>query len=357
MKNLLIITQKVDEKDDLLGFFVDWIREFSKKFDEIFVITLAKGSYDLPSNVEVFSLGKEDFIRNSHHSHVIRRLVLLYRFYRYLFKLVPKSSGIFAHMSPIFVIASWPVTSLFGKKIILWYLHRSVTFRLKLAEKLNYKIVTASRESLNIKSKKIVETGHGINIEKFKTNRSWSDDELKILSVGRISPIKNYEMLIKAMAILKNEGYPKIDIIGKPVMPPDFKYFDKLKKMIGSDENSVINFVGYMPHTEMPGYYKKANLVINLAPTGGLDKVVLEAMASGCIVLTSNINFGKYFGPYKDKLLFDFNNSESLALKIKQIRVMNPNEKTEISGFLVRSVEENHNLINLINKISQLYRD
>ncbi len=344
--NLLIITQKVDEKDDLLGFFVDWLRGFADKFDEVFVITLYKGSYDLPQNVHVYSLGKEK--GNS-------KIARAFNFYRYLFKLVPKSSGIFAHMSPVFVIASWPVTSLFGKKIILWYLHRSVTFRLKLAEKLSYKIVTANKESLKIESKKIIETGHGINIDKFKTNRSWSDEELKILSVGRISPIKNYETLIKAMAILKNEGYPQIDIIGKPVMPSDFQYFDKLKTMIGNDENSVINFVGYIPHTEMPDYYKKANLVINLAPTGGLDKVVLEAIASGCIALTSNINFGKYFGPYNDQLLFDFNNSESLALKIKQIRAMSPNEKTEISDFLIRSVEENHNLINLINKVSNLY--
>ena len=30
VRNLLIITQKVDQEDDLLGFFVDWIIEFKK---------------------------------------------------------------------------------------------------------------------------------------------------------------------------------------------------------------------------------------------------------------------------------------------------------------------------------------
>ena len=59
MKNLLIITQRVDDGDDLLGFFVDWLREFSKKFDKVFVITLTKSHYDLPSNIHVYSLGKE----------------------------------------------------------------------------------------------------------------------------------------------------------------------------------------------------------------------------------------------------------------------------------------------------------
>lgn len=345
-KNILIITQKVDAEDDLLGFFVDWLGELSKHFERVFVITLAKGSYDLSENVFVYSLGKEG--GNSKFARMIN-------FYRLLFKLIPKSSGVFAHMSPVFVTASWPIAFVFRKKIILWYLHRSVTMRLKIAEKLCYKIVTAAKESLNIKSPKIVELGHGINIDKFKTKRNWSGNKLRVLSVGRISPIKNYETLIKAMVIFKNTKHLKVEIIGRPVMPLDFQYFDKLKNMTGNGTDNIVNFIGYVPYTEMSGYYKKANLVINLTPTGGLDKAVLEAMASGCIVLTSNINFSKYLGQYKDKLLFDFDNPENLALKIEQIKLMDSNEKTEISNSLVRSVEQNHNLINLINKVSKLY--
>ena len=138
-RNILIITQKVDEQDDLLGFFVDWIGEFAKHFDRVFVITLAEGKYDLPNNVSVYSLGKE---RNN------SKIARFFNFYKYLFKLVPQSSSIFAHMSPVFVIASWPVTFIYRRKIILWYLHRSVTFRLKVAEKLCYKIVTASKTQI-----------------------------------------------------------------------------------------------------------------------------------------------------------------------------------------------------------------
>src|SRR3989338_4195100 len=137
--NLLIITREVNVEDDILGFFVEWIKEFSKYFDRVFVITLAKGSYDLPGNVFVYSLGKER--GNSKMS----RLIV---FYKLLLSLVPKSSGVFVPLSPIFVIASWPLAFVFRKKIILWYLHRSVTFRLRVAEKLCYRIVTAARESL-----------------------------------------------------------------------------------------------------------------------------------------------------------------------------------------------------------------
>ena len=193
--NLLIITQKVDENDDLLGFFIGWLREFSKKFEKIFVITLEKGSYDLPPNVFVYSLGKE-----KNNNKVIR----IFNFYKFLFKLIPKSNGIFAHMSPIFAVASWPIAKLFKRKVILWYLHRSVTFRLKLALRLSDYIVTAARKSLRIKSSKIIEVGHGIDVNFFKNNKSWQKkSHTNIISVGRISPIKNLETLIRAVVAVR----------------------------------------------------------------------------------------------------------------------------------------------------------
>ena len=56
---LLIVTQKVDREDDLLGFFHQWIIEFAKHCESVTVICLEEGSHRLPSNVRVFSLGKE----------------------------------------------------------------------------------------------------------------------------------------------------------------------------------------------------------------------------------------------------------------------------------------------------------
>ena len=57
--NLLILTQKVNKNDPILGFFHQWIEEFSNRFEKVTVICLQKGEYNLPSNVKVYSLGKE----------------------------------------------------------------------------------------------------------------------------------------------------------------------------------------------------------------------------------------------------------------------------------------------------------
>lgn len=352
MRNILIITQKVDENDDLLGFFVGWLREFSKKFDNVFIITLMKGKYNLPQNVFVYSLGKEN--KNS-------KILRFFNFYRFLFKLVPKSNGIFCHMSPIFAAASWPVSFVFRKKIILWYLHRSVTFRLKLAEKLSYKIVTSTKESLNIKSNKIIEVGHGIDTERFKTNRPIVSispiSPIRILSVGRISKIKNYETLIKAAKILKDRGLDfRIKIVGQPVMTYDFEYFEKLKKIVSDlGLENFIEFVGFVPYNRIDLYYKETDIFVNLSPKGGVDKTVLEAMASGSLTFAANEVFKKYFGGFGELLTFRYGQPEDLSGKIENLLKLPEDKIRDIGNFLQDSVEKNHNISNTVDKISELF--
>ncbi len=56
---LLILTQKVDKNDDILGFFHGWIAEFARYCEKVTVVALEVHEYDLPRNVKVLSLGKE----------------------------------------------------------------------------------------------------------------------------------------------------------------------------------------------------------------------------------------------------------------------------------------------------------
>lgn len=347
MANLLIITQKVDENDDLLGFFVDWIAEFSKHFESVSVITLAKGNYSLPDNVSVHSLGKE--IGRS-------KLFQSLKFYWLLFKFVPSSYGIFAHMSPIFAVTSWPVTAIYRKKIILWYLHRSLTFKLKLADFLSYKIVTAAKESLTLKSNKIIEVGHGIDIHRFHIERIWeriSQKPSKILSVGRISAIKNYPTLISAISIIKNK-FPdiKVQIVGRPVMKDDFQIFESLKKQISRlNLQTNIELSGFVPYSRIKPYYENNYININLTPPGGIDKAVLEGMASRQLTLTSNSVFTKYLGSYKNLLIFEYKNPKDLADKLEYLLKLPASEKNKIADFLLEMVKKEHSLERLIHNI------
>ena len=213
MKKLLVITQKVDDDDDLLGFFGSWLSALAPHFDRIDVIALGTGRFDLPDHVMVHSLGKER--GTAKIVRAFRMVLLLWRHSR-------GCSSIFAHMSPIFAIIAWPFAKLNGCRLVLWYLHRSNTFKLRLAERLVDNIVTADAASLALKSHKIVSIGHGINVARFATVRDWTAVDrrpLHVLSVGRLSPIKDFATLIRAFAIVRQSRLARLLTSHKRIVP------------------------------------------------------------------------------------------------------------------------------------------
>lgn len=344
-KSLLIICQKVDDTDDLLGFFVSWLEEFSHHYSKVSVITLGTGHYDLPANVRVYSLGKESGKSKLHQAIRFKLLML---------RLTGTHDAVFCHMSPIFAIAAWPFTFFFRKRLILWYLHRRLTLRLRLALALCDRLVTADSESLTIKSSKISSVGHGIDIDRFSTMRDWDAAKrrpLRILSVGRLSPIKGYEVLIRAVSLSKI--YPEnseVRIVGKPVMAGDIKYAQGLRELTnGLGLVNKIDFFGFVPYLEMPKHYSWADVIVGCTPPGGLDKAILEGMAAGCIPITSNTVMKPYLAGYASDLLFSHGNSEELASRIDALDNM-----AAISEKMVAEVRRSHDLKQAITRITAL---
>jgi len=348
---LLIITQKVDINDDNLGSFHNWLEKMAEKAD-IFVIANYVGQYDLPKNVKVFSPGKE---------RGVGRLVKILKYQWFLLKLLPKSDGIFFHMCPEYVLGAhlWP--KIFRKKTLLWYTHKSVNWKLKLAEKLIDKIFTASKESFRLPSKKVEITGHGIDTDKFKSQISnlKSDGKFKIISVGRISPVKNYEIMINAAEILKNKSFSaqggpasgwEIKIAGAPILESDKIYFEKLKNLIKEKKlDDIIEFVGSISNKNIAEFYQDGDLFINLSDTGSLDKAILEAMACGLKILTSNEAF-KDILPEEN---FTANDSHVVAEKIEKL-AKSPNLTKDK---FIDYVSANHGLDNLVERIAFFFSD
>ena len=336
---LLIISQRVDINDDNLGFFHYWLEKFAGKLEKIYVVCLSEGEHNLPENVLVYSLGKEKGYS---------KLRQLFRLQKFLLKNLREVDGVFVHMCPIYAIASFPLVKVFRKKMILWYLHKSVKWKLKLAEKLVDKILTASEESCRLTNREKIEiVGHGIDIEMFSSKQSqFRDKGFVIISPGRISPIKDQETLIKAIDVLINRRSVrdiKLQFIGSPIENYEKQYLKKLKSLVKEKKlEDYIKFLGSVPYTEMPKHYQDSDLVINLSHTGSIDKVVLEAMASGCLVLTCNEAFKNVLD---SKYLFKKKNPQDLIEKIINLKSVEKDKK------LREIVIKDHNLNNLISKI------
>lgn len=351
--NLLILTQKIDINDPILGFFHRWTEEFAKHCNKLTVVCLWEGEHHLPENVKVLSLGKEQ-PNVSSKMLIVKKLRYVLNFYRYIWQERKNYDSIFVHMNPIYLVWGGLFWRMLRKRTSLWYTHKNVDLKLRIAEKFSNTIFSASKESFRMSTKKLQVVGHGIPVEVFKNQRSSDyklEDKLKIISAGRITEIKNLDTLIKASGILKKKGLSfEVSLIGPTMGEGDKEYFEHLKTLVlKHDVTEEVKFLGSVPNNKIAQYYWKNDLSINLAPTGGVDKATLESMASGLLVLASNIAFDEYFGKYKDILMFKEKDEKDLAEKI--INLVSRNDLGGIRNFLVSSVKENTDLPVLVDKI------
>jgi glycosyltransferase involved in cell wall biosynthesis len=342
--NLLIITQKIEKNGDRWGFFHDWIEEFSKNCENVTVICLYEIKHNLPQNVRVLSLGKE---------HGRCHLKYLFNFYKYIFEERKNYDVVFVHMNPIYVVLGGLFWRMMAKKITLWYTHKSVTLELRIAEKFVHKIFTASKNSFRLKTKKVKVMGHGINTDNFIINKQEikirDNNIFKLISVGRISPSKDYETLIKAIEILNNKNIKvEVDLIGSS---PDGQenYLEKLKDLTKQKNIKNINFIGAVPNNEIKNYLYNSDLFVHMSQTGSLDKSSLEAMLCALPLVSNNDSVvNDILGNYKNKLAYAKHDFEGLAQRITELKEMDEEERKKIGENLREIVKKDHDLKNLV---------
>ncbi len=340
---LLIITQKVDKDDPILGFFHSWLEEFSNHGEKIIVICLEKGEYNLPANVEVLSLGKE-FGQG--------RIKYLWRFYWYLWQESNNYDAVFVHMNQIYIILAAWWWRLANKKVGLWYVHKQVSLSLKLAEKLTNVVFTTSAEVFKLPSQKVIYTGHGIDIDFFKpTDNKFTDNKIHLVSVGRLSPVKEFEVLIEAAKILTDSGYSlAIDIIGGSI--GDQSYENRLKQMIKDyGLETVVILRGALKQFDMKNYLKSNSIFVHTCRVGSWDKVTLEAMSMGLPVISPS----EIIKPLTEPVGMYFSgDSHDLAEKIKNI-IDGDIDISKIGREFRQYVVDNNSLKSLIFKIMSYY--
>ncbi len=307
---LLIITQKIDKNDPVLGFFCRWVEEFARHCKVVTVICLEKGKYSFSENVKVLSLGKE-----SGRS----KIKYILNFYRHIWKERKNYNSVFVHMNQIYVILGYLVWKALNKKIGLWYAHGHVSFSLKIAEKLSDIIFTSTKNGFRLKSEKVKIVGQGIDTDFFKPLKNKPKNKIfKIITIGRISPIKDYETLINAIEILKNKDIKfSVEIIGSPGTLKQEQYFQKIKNVVNDKKlNNFIYFLGPKSNREILRYLQRADLFVNMSRTGSLDKAILEAMAVELPILTCNESLSEVLGDKKNIFVYEKGDFKSLSNKI-----------------------------------------
>ncbi len=297
---LLIVTQKVDRDDSYLGFFHDWLLEFARQCELLTVVALEARAHALPAHVRVLSLGKED---GRTRPRRLARLLRLAHSER------SRYDAVLCHMSPLYVVAGGPFWKLWGKTIGLWYVHRSVTPTLRVAERLADVVLTASRESFGLSSRKTHHVGHAVRADTYRRPPSLpraSRQRVHGVCVGRITAIKRLDVLVEAAALLADAARPfTLDIIGAPATEADVAYEARLRKLVAERRlGHVVRFRGAVPHRDIAREYWDADFSMNLCPRGLMDKVVLESLAAGTPAICSNEAFRPVLGDQATSLMF-----------------------------------------------------
>ena len=363
---LLIITQKVDRNDPILGFFHRWIIEFAKHADRISVICLEQGEYDLPKNVAVYSLGKElrerSDLKNPGPRSVLeeqlQKVRYVFNFYRLIWRERKNYDVVFVHMNPVYIVLGGALWRMWKKKISLWYTHKSVDLKLRIAEKFVHTIFTASKESFRLKSEKVCVTGHGIDVERFMPVEKKENKIFRIITVGRVSPVKDYETLINAVETLSQKNVSVfVEVVGGADTPKQKKYLDRIKGAVKeNDLENIFSFIGPIPNKDLLQYLQGADVFVNMSHTGSLDKAVLEAIASEVPVVTCNEAVADILGKYKSVLMFPKGDAKSFAEKINFVRNLDVQQKKEMVRNLRDVVVKKHNIGKLITNITEILK-
>lgn len=341
---LLIVTQKIDINDDILGFMHGWVAEFARHCEKITVIALGAGEHRLPGNVKVLSLGKE----GRQASRFSAKIAYAVNFYRHIWRERRYYDSVLVHMNQEYAILGGPLWRLLGKRTGLWRNHPFGGWPVGIAALFANDIFCTSRFAFVMKYKKTKLMPVGVDTDFFKPDPEVVRAPSSILFFSRISPIKKPDILIDALKLLNKEGFDFSARIIGDAPERDKEYLAELRRK--TEESGLagkIEFKKGVPFRESPAVYNQNEIFVNLTPAGSLDKVILEAMACQTQVLMANESLA---GELPASLFFD-GTAGDLAGKLRSRLALDEETKRRETATLRDYVVKRHSLAVLADKL------
>jgi glycosyltransferase involved in cell wall biosynthesis len=340
---LVFICQVVDQNDPILASTVRWIDEFAKKpqVEQVTVITLRKGTFALPSNVEVHAIKGRN------------RLVTLVRFYEQVLRSVARGvDGFFIHMGGPYPVLLLPFRLLMGKPIYHWKTHPYISPMMRFyARVCDTKVFTATRNSFPLPLPNVRVVGHGIDTAQFCIEPSPKTGDL--VTVGRIAPVKRLDAMLKALAQC-NHRYGtlyRLDIYG-PTLKMNDEYEQYLRALVEQlNLSAFVSFRGAVPQHQLPEILNRYRLFLSFSKTA-LDKSVVEAMACGLPVISTNPCVEEILPEHlRPLLMVPAADMDNQAQTIHHLLSSDDRQLSEIGQALRNVAVRDHSVTFLIDKI------
>ncbi len=206
--------------------------------------------------------------------------------------------------------------------------------------------------NLGIKDNRIEYIPNGISEEFFIPIKKVNKNNInKIIYIGRISPIKNLEIVSYALAYPIEKGF-MIKIKG----PADKEYLKKLKSIV--KENNLQDREIFVPESynsiEQINELDRAGIFILPSKSEGMPQTLIEAMARGKIVIGSDNEGNKeLIKNEKNGFLFKNGDAEDLVRVLNRINNLTQKEIDSLQQY-ARKTAEKFRWSEIIDKLEKI---
>lgn len=213
---------------------------------------------------------------------------------------------------------------------------------LKLLAKWNSKLITVSGAMSRELSRRLGSLGpllchipNGVG-DKFLEVSTVPEhtDPLKLLYVGSLIPRKQVDTAIAALSIAR--GHTTLTIVGDG---PERHRLVRKAEELGLVKRVV--FLGELPESEIPNILSRHHALLLCSQSEGRPNVVIEAMASGRVVLATALpGVVEILTHDQNGLLFNIGDAQALAEMIKELE-RDPSLKVRLGGAAKKYILDN----------------
>ena len=207
---------------------------------------------------------------------------------------------------------------------------------------------------LGARKDKIVLIPNGIPDEFFKTRIKKGKG---VLFLGRVSPIKDIETLVKAFKLVQERHNLQLNIVGPLEEPYGAEIVDLVKKLGLNHKTKAVQFSPPVFNLKKKiKIFDSCEIFVLPSKREGMPQALIEAMARGKIVISSQNQGGKEIIKHgKNGFLFDIGNVKQLAELIDKIMNLSDKEKGRIKNQAKLSVK-NLSWSKIARKIEKIYK-
>ncbi|MBI5004042.1 glycosyltransferase [Candidatus Kaiserbacteria bacterium] len=344
---LLVCAQSADVSDPTLGFFHAWVDELARRTKHVSLAYLQGKAAGLPDNVRAFSLGK-DTLRGP---KLWKRARYTVRFWWYAWRERREYDTVLVYINTEYVILGGLLWRLLGKKVAMISNAKESHWKMNIAAYFADVLFYTDDHAMAARLPRAQRIASGIATGPYvQTTRDAKPGSL--LFAGRIAREKRLNTSIDAVVhAAKHTLGLHLDIYGAPVIADDRAFETELRATYKPlEEQGLISFCGSVPHAQTPQIYATHDIFVHGGSVTGFNKSLFEAMAAGCIVVTSEPSMRRVV---REDLFVDEATPEAFARAIHAATKLSPQERSRESAALRAYVEREHALSVIIPNIFQ----